>query len=88
MNIVHEGDPMACLDTHAPASITFSYFSFCTAVSLAALGIICLPRDLWMRGYLVMAALFLVHASISLIETLRDRHETDRPAMPSAEIGR
>ncbi|MGI4801195.1 MAG: YiaA/YiaB family inner membrane protein [Janthinobacterium lividum] len=77
---------MARHDTQTPAWITFSYISFCTAVSMAALGIIYLPLDLWMRGYLAMAALFLVHASISLTKTLRDRHEADRPA--ASEFGR
>ena len=61
-----------------PAWIAFSYMSFCIAASMATLGIIYLPLDLWMRGYLAMAALFLVHASISLTKTLRDRHEAEK----------
>ncbi len=79
---------MPTQDTHTPAWITFSYISFCTAVSMAALGIVYLPLDLWMRGYLAMAALFLVHASISLTKTLRDRHEANRPTSSVSEFGR
>ena len=79
---------MARHDTQTPAWITFSYVSFCTAVTMAALGIVYLPLDLWMRGYLGMAALFLVHASISLTKTLRDRHEADRSELNAPEFGR
>lgn len=67
-------------DAHTPAWIAFSYASFCTAAAMAALGIAYLPLGPWERGYLAMAALFLVHASVSLTKTLRDRHEADAAA--------
>ena len=70
-------------DAHTPAWIAFSYASFCVAATMAALGIAYLPLGLWERGYLAMAALFLVHASVSL--TLRDRHEADTAGTPSPE---
>ena len=79
---------MARHDTHTPAWNTFSDVFFCTAVSMVTLGIVYLPLDLWMRGYVAMAALFLVHASISLTKTLRHRHEADWPVMSVAENGR
>ena len=75
-------------DTHTPAWIAFSYLSFCTAAVMAALGIAYLPLGLWERGYLAMAALFLVHASVSLTKTLRDRHEADTAGTLPAEAGR
>ncbi len=75
-------------DTHTPAWIAFSYLSFCTAVVMAALGIAYLPLGLWERGYLAMAALLLVHASVSLTKTLRDRHEAEHAGTPAAEAGR
>ncbi len=62
-------------DTHTPAWIAFSYLSFCAAAAMAALGIAYLPLGIWERGYLAMAALLLVHSSVSLTKTLRDRHE-------------
>ncbi len=72
-------------DTHTPAWIAFSYISFCTAAVMAALGIAYLPLGLWERGYLAMAALFLVHASVSLTKTLRDRHEADAATTSALE---
>ena len=67
-------------DAHTPAWIAFSYVSFCVAVAMAALGIAYLPLGPWERGYLGMAALLLVHASVSLTKTLRDRHEAEDTA--------
>ena len=75
-------------DAHTPAWIAFSYISFCTATVMAALGIATLPLGLWERGYLAMAALFLVHVSVSLTKTLRDRHEADLAGTVAAEAGR
>ena len=55
---------------------------------MAALGIAYLPLGLWERGYLAMAALFLVHASVSLTKTLRDRHEAESSGPFAPEAGR
>ena len=68
---------MARRDTHTLAWIAFSCLLFAVAVAMAALGMGWLPLDLWVRGYLAMAALLLVHSSVSLTRTLRDRHEAD-----------
>ena len=73
-------------DASTSAWIAFSYVSFCTA-GMATLGIVYLPLDLWMRGYLAIAAVLLVHASVSLTKTLRDRHEVER-ATTSSEVSR
>ena len=75
-------------DAHTPAWIAFSYLFFCTATVMAALGIAYLPLGLWERGTLAMAALFLVHASLSLTRTLRDRHEAELAGTVAAEAGR
>lgn len=78
---------MARHDTHTPAWITFRSAS-CAAISMAAWGIIYLPLDLWMRGCMAMAALFLVHASTSVTTTWRDRHEVGWPAISAVETSR
>ncbi len=64
--------------THAPAWAFFTYVSF--AVSLAALiaGIIALPIDLWMRGFLCMDVLMVVQSCITMTKTQRDLHESTR----------
>lgn len=69
---------MARPDTHTPAWVAFTYLSFCAAAVMAALGIVYLPLGLWERGYLAMSLVFLVHASVSLTKTLRDRHEAEQ----------
>ena len=53
---------------------------FFVKLSLAALGagIVLLPVDLWVRGYLGMGALFAVGSTITLAKTLRDDHEAQR----------
>ncbi len=69
-------------DAHTPAWIGFSDVSFCVAAAMAALGIAYLPLGPRERDSLGMAALLLVHASVSLTKTLRDRHEADTAARP------
>ena len=69
---------MSRRDTHTPAWLAFTYMSFCAAAVMAALGIVYLPLGPWERGYMGMAAVFLVHASVSLTKTLRDRFEAEQ----------
>jgi hypothetical protein len=64
-------------ETHTPAWVAFTCLSFCAAIAMAALGIAFLPLGPWERGYMAMAAVFLVHASVSLTKTLRDRFEAE-----------
>ena len=64
-------------DSHSPAWNAFTYLSFAAAVTMAVLGICYLPLGIWERGYMGIAALFLVHSSISLTKTLRDRYEAE-----------
>ena len=65
---------------HTPAWVAFTVLSFLLAIGMTALGIILLPLGLWERGFMAMATVFLVHASISLAKTLRDRHEAGHEA--------
>ena len=64
-------------DSHSPAWNAFTCLSFAAAVTMAVLGICYLPLGIWERGYMGIAALFLVHSSISLTKTLGDRYEAD-----------
>ena len=45
---------------------------------LMILGIVWLPTDLWIKGYLVMGSMFVVGSTITLAKTLRDDHEARR----------
>lgn len=63
---------------HTPAWKTFTYVSFAIAGMMLAIGIFFLPADIWIKGYLSMAAVFMVGSSFTLAKTLRDEHEADR----------
>ena len=86
-------------DALAAAWIAFGSLSSCTAAVMAALascmaavvaplGIASLPLGLRERGTLAMAALLLVHASVSPTRTLRDCHAADLVGTLAAEAGR
>ncbi|MBI3924577.1 MAG: hypothetical protein HY319_03480 [Armatimonadetes bacterium] len=53
----------------------FSWASFITAGWMMYLGILHLPTDLWVKGYLAMGILFMVGSSFTLSKTIRDNHE-------------
>lgn len=64
-----------------PSSTGWLFFvraSFVLALAALALGIVFLPLDVWMRGYLGMGALFAIGSTFTLAKTLRDEHEAKR----------
>ena len=70
--------PSNTIQRDSSSWVFFVKLSF--ALSLAALGagIVLLPVDLWMRGYLGMGVLFTVGSTITMAKTLRDDHEAQR----------
>jgi len=68
----------------APASaasagwITFAYASFGLAAFMSGLGVWALPAELWVKGYMMMAMVFLTGATFTLAKTVRDEHEARR----------
>ena len=58
--------------------ITFTYASFGMACGMAGLGVWALPADLWVKGYLLMASVFLCGSTFTLAKTTRDEHEARR----------
>lgn len=63
---------------HTPAWKTFTYVSFLIAAGMLAVGIFFAPVDVWIKGYLSMAAIFSTGATFTLAKTLRDEHEASR----------
>ena len=57
-------------ETQIPAWTALTYISFVTVVTIAVLGTCSLPLSIWERGYMGIAALFLVQSSIALTKTL------------------
>lgn len=63
---------------HTPAWKTFTYVSFMLAAGMLGIGIFFMPADIWIKGYLSMAAVFTVGTTFTLAKTLRDEHEASR----------
>lgn len=56
----------------------FVKLSFAISVVAIIAGIVMMPIDIMMKGYLAISALFLVNSTITLSKTLRDEHESER----------
>ena len=52
--------------------------SFVVALAATAAGILFIPTDFLVKGYMGLCPLFLVSTSITLSKTLRDEHENQR----------
>lgn len=63
---------------HSQAWIFQAWVSFIVSSSAMAVGILYLPVDGWVKGYLGMGFLFSVGSTISLSKTVRDIHESNK----------
>lgn len=52
--------------------------AFGIAFAANIIGILYLPLDIWQRGFLLMATLFLVSSAFTLAKVVRDQHEASR----------
>jgi hypothetical protein len=68
--------PSAQRDT--PAWIFQTWTSFALSFGTTAFGIVWLPADGWVRGFLAMGLLSTVTSSFTLAKTIRDNHEASR----------
>lgn len=66
------------VQTNTAGWVTFAYASFAVAMGMTSLGIYALPADLWVKGYMMMAAIFLCGSTFTLAKTVRDEHEAKR----------
>lgn len=60
---------------HSNNWTVFTALSFAIAAGMMAIGIYNLEASFSAKGFYIMASLMLVHSSISLTKTLRDREE-------------
>lgn len=58
--------------------LAFVKLSFALAVIAIIAGIVLMPAELMMKGYMAISALFLINSTITLSKTLRDEHESGR----------
>ncbi|MBD1850332.1 YiaA/YiaB family inner membrane protein [Leptolyngbya sp. FACHB-711] len=64
--------------SHSQAWIIQTWLSFAISTSATAIGILYLPVDGWVKGYLGMGMAFTLGSTISLTKTVRDEHESKR----------
>lgn len=60
------------------AWIVQAWASFALALGATGWGILNLPVDMWVRGYMAMGMLFTVGSSFTLAKTMRDLAESKR----------
>mgnify|MGYP002173142017 FL=1 len=68
----------SAIQRHSGGWLCYVKAAFGISLGLMILGIVWLPTDLWIKGYLVMGSMFVVGSTITLAKTLRDDHEARR----------
>jgi hypothetical protein len=63
---------------NTPAWRFQTIIAFLLSFVLTVGGILYMPTDLWVRGFLLMGLVFTVSSSFTLAKTLRDDHEAER----------
>lgn len=63
---------------HSQSWIVFTYVSFVAALAMVVGGIVLMPLDLAMKGYLAMGIVMLIQCCITLTKTIRDNDEAGK----------
>jgi hypothetical protein len=63
---------------HSQSWIVFTYVAFVAALAMVVVGIILMPLDLAMKGYLAMGVAMLIQSCITMTKTLRDNDEAGK----------
>jgi hypothetical protein len=66
------------IEPHTTAWNAQVWISFVIALTMTAGGIVQLPADVWVKGYLGMGMLFTVGSAFTLAKTMRDNHEAEK----------
>jgi hypothetical protein len=64
--------------SHSGAWIAFNYANVAIALGMTVGGVLFLPIDVWIKGYMLMGIAMLVSSSISVTKTIRDVQESSR----------
>ena len=63
---------------HSQSWIAFTYASFVAALAMVVSGIVLMPLDLAMKGYLAMGVVMVIQSCITLTKTVRDNDEAGK----------
>jgi hypothetical protein len=66
------------IQIHSAAWKNFTLASFVLSLVMTGAGIVFLPIDFWMKGYLGMGVLMLVQTCVTMTKTQRDIHEASK----------
>jgi hypothetical protein len=66
--------------SHSQAWILQTWASFIVSTFAMSIGILYLPVDSWVKGYLGMGLMFTVGSTLSVAKTTRDIHEAEKLA--------
>lgn len=66
------------IQDHSAAWVIQTWLSFIVAVSVTSVGIIYLPVNGWVKGFMGMGLAFTVGSTVSLTKTQRDLHESKK----------
>ena len=70
--------PRPPIESHTAAWNVQVWLSFLIALFFTTGGIVFLPVDVWIKGYLLMGTMFTVGSTFSLSKTVRDNHEAEK----------
>jgi hypothetical protein len=62
----------------SPGWVFFVKVSFACAIGGMLFGVVVMPVEVWMRGYMVLGTLFLVGSTFTLSKTIRDEFEASK----------
>lgn len=63
---------------HSSAWVTQTWLSFIISISATSIGIVYLPVDVWIKGFMGMGLAFSIGSTVSLTKTQRDLHEAKK----------
>lgn len=56
----------------------FVVTSFALALATTSLGVLVMPVELWVKGYIAMGIYFTISSTFMLSKTIRDGHESEK----------
>jgi len=66
------------IQSHSASWLFFVKAAFAISLASMAVGILFMPATLVEQGYFGLSSLFMVSATITMVKTLRDEHESQR----------
>lgn len=66
------------IQSHSVAWLFYVKASFAISLIAMAAGILFMPGDYMLKGYLALGSLFMVSSTFTIAKTLRDEHESQR----------